>query len=524
MIGFAFPPFPFPYLILVGLVPYLYVIQQREGLAEINRFTYFTVFIFNIITLYWVGGWQPNSDPFLMIAGTTLFFFNPIVFLIPSTLYYFAKKIFNKNIALFLLPFFWVSFEFAYSLTDFRFPWLTFGNSLAYFTSYIQLAEIIGVYGLSLLIIYTNVFVYKSIHTFLNERRVNYIFISGVIILIIVPIIYGAYRINNYKISENRVKVGLIQPNFDPNEKWDAGNLNELIDTYFKLSEKALGEGAEIIIWPETALPVYLLAGGYANEVKKIREFVDSNNIFLLTGMPDATFYYNPEEAPKDAKPIRDGKILYTSFNSILLFSNRTEKIQKYEKIKLVPFGEKVPLVESFPFLGDWIKWNVGISGWNTGRDTTVFKVKTKAEAKVVKIGGVVCIESIYPDFCAAFVQKGAEIIAVVTNDSWYGDSSGPYQHKEISVLRAVENRRSVVRAANGGISCLIDPLGRTVAETKMYTRDYLVVDVPIETEKTFYTNHPLLVPLIASAFSLAVIILSLSIKIKKVYQRRLNE
>ena len=529
MIGFAFPPIPLPYLILVGLVPYLYVIQQREGLAEINRFTYFTAFIFNIITLYWVGGWQPNSDPFLMIAGTTLFFFNPIVFLIPSTLYYFAKKIFNKNIALFLLPFFWVSFEFAYTLTDFRFPWLTFGNSLAYFTSYIQIAEIIGVYGLSLLIIYTNVFVYKSIHTYLNERRVNYITISGVIILIIIPIIYGVYRINNYEISVNRVKVGLIQPNFDPNEKWDAGNLNEQIDTYFELSEKALTDGAEIIIWPETALPVYLLAGGYSNEVKRIHDFVDSNKISLLTGMPDATYFYNPEEAPKDAKPLRDGKILYTSYNSILLFSNGTEKIQKYGKIKLVPFGEKVPLVESFPFLGDWIKWNVGISSWNTGRDTTIFKVKTKAEEKAIKIGGVVCIEAIFPDFCAAFVQKGAEIIAVVTNDSWYGDSSGPYQHKETSVLRAVENRRSVVRAANGGISCLIDPLGRTVAETKMFIQDYLVVDVPIETEKTFYTNHPLLVPLIAAAFSIAIFILSLIIKLKKVimnkvYQRKLNE
>ncbi len=82
-----------PYLMFIGLVPYFFALQQRKGLGEINRLTYFTAFFFNIITLYWVGGWLPNSDPFLMIAGTTLFFFNPIVFLIPSTLYYFAKKI-----------------------------------------------------------------------------------------------------------------------------------------------------------------------------------------------------------------------------------------------------------------------------------------------------------------------------------------------------------------------------------------------------------------------------------------------
>ena len=115
-----------------------------------------------------------------------------------------------------------------------------------------------------------------------------------------------------------------------------------------------------------------------------------------------------------------------------------------------------------FPVLGKWIKWNVGISSWNTGQDTVVFNYLNKHE-KEIGIGGVICIESIYPDFISAFVEKGAEFIAVVTNDSWYGNSSGPYQHKEMQVLRAVENRRSLVRAANGGISCIVNPLGRTV-------------------------------------------------------------
>ena len=97
MIGLSYPPIPLPYLVFVAFVPYFIVIQKREGLADINRFTYFTAFIFNLITLYWVGGWLPNSDPFLMVAGTTLLFFNPVVFLIPSTLYYFTKKYVNKT-------------------------------------------------------------------------------------------------------------------------------------------------------------------------------------------------------------------------------------------------------------------------------------------------------------------------------------------------------------------------------------------------------------------------------------------
>jgi apolipoprotein N-acyltransferase len=508
LIGISFPPIPLPYLIFIGVVPYLFALQQREGLGEINRLTYFTAFFFNIITLYWVGGWLPNSDPFLMIAGTTLFFFNPIVFLIPSTLYYLAKKIFNKNIALLLLPFFWIAFEYAYSITDFKFPWLTLGNSLPYFTSYIQVAEFIGVYGLTLLIIFSNVFIYRSIHVYIKSKKFDKLSISIAAVILIIPIIYGNYIISNYSITEHEIRAGLIQPNLDPNEKWKAGNLEDQLNLYLDLSEQAISNGAQLLIWPETALPVYLLAGRYPNEVDRLHEFADSNNISILTGMPDATFYRDLDKAPEDAKPLRDGKMVYTSYNSVFLFSPNTKVVHKYGKIKLVPFGEKVPLVDELPFLGDWIKWEVGLSGWNTGRDTTVFNAMV--DEKIIKIGAVVCIESIYPDFTSVFVEKGAEFIAVVTNDSWYGDSSGPYQHKEISVLRAVENRRSVVRTANGGISCLIDPIGRTVAETKMYTKNHLVVDIPIEKEVTFYTKHPLLIPMAASAISLGIILMNL--------------
>ncbi len=514
MIGLSYPPIPLPYLVFVAFVPYLFVIQKREGLAEINRFTYFTMFIYNFITLYWVGGWLPNSDTFLMIAGTTLLFFNPLVFLIPSTLFYFTKKYVNRSLALYLFPLFWITFEFAYSLTDFNFPWLTLGNSLAYFTNYIQVADIIGVYGLSLLILFANIFVYKFKKDLLPNREINKTALAIFFTIIIIPIIYGNYKIVTFTPQDGSVKVGLIQPNIDPNEKWSDGNLNQKIESYLELSKKAIDVGAKIIVWPETALPVYLLAGNYPNEVNRINEFVDTNDISILTGMPDATFYYNIEEAPKYAKPIRNGEVMYTSYNSILLFNPNSRDVQKYGKMKLVPFGEKVPLVNSLPFLGDWIKWSVGMSGWNTGRDTTVFKVNV--EGNEMNVGGIVCIESIYPIFTSIFVNKGAEFLAVVTNDSWYGDTSGPYQHKEISVIRAVENKRSVVRAANGGISCLINPLGITIAETSMYTSDYLVVDVPLNRELTFYTANPWLIPVSASAISIVIILLSLFTKLKR--------
>ncbi len=512
--GISFPPFPFPYLVFFSFIPYLFVLQKRGTLASICRVTYLTTFVFTLLTLYWVGSWTKEADSFLMISGVLLMFVNPTLFLIPSTLYYFAQKIFNRRIALFLLPLFWTAFEYAYTLTDLRFPWLTLGNSLPHFNLFIQIADIIGANGLTLIILYINIFIYLAFMEIKRDRKLSVRYFRIAILIFIIPIFYGVYKSINYSEADKKIKVGLIQPNLNPWDKWSGGDINEQMDLYFNLSQKAIEHGAELIVWPESALPVYLLSGNYPVEVERIQSFVDSNKVFLLTGMPDINFYFNSTEIPKEAKKTKSG-VFYTSYNSILFFKLGTRQIDKYGKIMLVPFGEKVPFVEELPFLGDLIKWQVGISSWNVGKEKTVFKMNE------TKIGGVICIESIYPDFVAGFVEKGADVITVVTNDSWYGYSSGPFQHKDISILRAVENRRSVVRAANGGISCLINPMGNIVEQTELFTKTFLVVDAPVNSEKTFYTRFPLIIPMLSVAFALATIIFfiynKLSQKTKKI-------
>ncbi len=507
LLGLSFPPIPLPYLAFVAFVPYLLKLEKLSGLGEINRFTYFTAFIFNLVTLYWVGSWTPDADPFLLIAGTVLMFFNPLLFLIPSTLFYFAKKSFPLRFSVFLLPVFWVTYEYLYSVTEFRFPWLTLGNSLPYFNSFIQIADVVGAYGLSLLVFYINIFVFYNLKFYFTNKRISYSYLIIALILLIFPVIYGNIKIAEYTLPSSKVKVGLIQPNLNPWKKWQAGNLDEQLDLYLNLSRKAIEKGAQVLVWPETALPVFLLNGSYQKQLQRIHNFLDKNSVSLITGMPNAKFYFEPEKAPPDAKKIKNSKTLYTSYNSALAFNPYTVEVQTYGKIKLVPFGERVPYVEKLPFLGKWIKWNVGISSWNTGTDTTVFTLKIKDLNKIVRAAPLICIESIYPDFVASFVDKGAEFIAVVTNDSWYGNSSGPYQHKEISVLRAVENRRYVVRAANGGISCIIDPLGRTVKSSRMFERTVVVGDVYLLNEITFYTKHKLLIPTIVLFITVLVLL-----------------
>jgi apolipoprotein N-acyltransferase len=503
LMGISFPPFPFPcqLLMFIGLVPYFLVVEKREKLIDLNRASYIMGFVFSLITLYWVGSWQKEADTFLMISGGLLIFVNPVFFMIPTTLLYFSRNLFPKGIAIYLFPLFWITYEYLYMITDLSFPWLTLGSGLSQFHIFIQIADIIGAVGISLIVIYINIFIAKAIKAksfFPKSFRINIALAAGIFLFVIV---YGVFRLSTFKISDKKVKVGLIQPNIDPWKKWSNTNLHDLTSVYFDLSLQAVNKGAQVIFWPETALPVYLRDGGYDYVLNSIYSFLDKNNVSLISGMPDLIYYKSGDRMPEDVKYSKPGNYYYATYNAVLSFSPHGREIERYGKSKLVPFGERVPFVDQLPFLRDFIKWSVGISDWNVGRDTTVFKVPL-VNMDTLKINSLVCYESIYPYYIERFINKGADLISVVTNDSWYGNSSGPYQHKEMAVLRAVENRKTVVRAANGGISCIIDPLGRTLSESKMFTKTQITGDVFIQENETFFSKFPLILPVISLVFS----------------------
>jgi apolipoprotein N-acyltransferase len=518
--GLAFPPFPFPFtlLIFIGLIPYFIVIKKRTTLVSISRATFLFAFVFSLLTIYWVGSWSSESDPFLMMGGAALLLAYPCVMLIPSTLYYLAKKVFPKIDALWLFPFFWVTLEYLLTLTDLRFPWLLLGHGLAKFNLFIQGADIIGTFGLSLVAAYINVLLYKSYFEKEKSNKLNLFPASIAVLIFLLMMIYGVYRTSSFKISGKTIAIGIVQPDLNPWDKWEVGNLNSLLDLYFDLSEKAINDGAEVILWPETALPVYAFGGTFKFIEDSVFNFVNKNKVSLLTGMPHIVYYTDSTNTPEDAKYAKEGKFFYTTYNAVLLLNPGLRKIQRYGKMKLVPLGERVPFADLLPFLKDIFKWGVGLGSWNVGKDTTIFNVYGSTK-DTIKAGGLVCYESVDPVFVSAFVQKGAEIITVVTNDSWYGNTSGPFQHKDFAILRAVENRRSVVRCANGGISCIINGLGNIEAETELYTKTYLVGKVPVQNEGTFYSNNPAIVPVLSSVFSFWIFGMNILIWQKKKFK-----
>lgn len=492
MLGLSFPPFETGVLAVAAFIPFLILFDDIDGYRESFLFSYVTFFVFNLITVYWAGGFTHGKDLYLMAAGAMLIIVHPVFFSIPVLVWTAFRRQFGFKPALFALPFIWVAFEFIHAHSEVSFPWLILGNSQTYDLPVVQFISYTGAYGLSFWLLWLNVLLFvvyakvavrdwrpASIQTFAS--------LTGIVLLYLLPKFYGNVVLKNPPATSGKsLRVGVVQPNIDPFEKWQP-NSESQITVLQKLTRDAARERAELVLWPETAVPFYLLLPIHQSSFVQIRQQVDSLNIYLLTGIADAVYYQTGEEIPKSSKTSRTGQ-RYDTFNSSIMLSPNDGEIQKYAKNLLVPFAERVPYSEELSFLNA-MQWNFGMGGWNSGREATVFRLKTEALPEV-KFSNLICYESVYPGFVADFVKRGAQFLTVITNDSWWGNTSGAYQHKQFGILRAVENRRWIVQCANGGVSCFIDPFGHILHATEMYKEAVVVENIEPKTELTYYSQH----------------------------------
>lgn len=532
IMGAGFSPSPLPFLMFFGMIPYFMVIEKRQRFSEVNKATFLYIFLFGLFTIYWVGGFTQAKDAFLMTGGFILFFINPIAFLIPSTLYYLWREYIHRKSALFLLPFFWLWYEYLYTLTDWSFPWLQLHNGISGFISFIQIASLIGGWGLTLIIVYINVFLYYA-YSARKKRTYKFVMaLAGAAALIVLPLLYSIPGLSQTVADRTirQVSIGVVQPNLDPYDKWGEMQYTRILAQQLDKSRELMKSKPGIMLWPETAIPVYFMSPAFTILQDSVFRFVNDNGINLISGMPDIVYFNDGDKLPPDAKYSATGKFYYATYNAIIGFTPGQRTVQRYGKMKLVPFGEHVPFVDQFPIFGDFIKWGVGMTGWNVGRDTTVFRCKTKVSIlhptsnpeintvleDTVKIGAVVCYESIYSDLVTQLANKGAQFLVVVTNDSWYGNTSGPYQHRDFARLRAVETGREVVRCANGGISCVIDKYGRIKTQTGMYETALFTENINLWEGTTLFMQYPHLLVDLAAMLSLCTIAGALVVGIRK--------
>lgn len=463
-----FPRFDLEFIAWIALVPLLLSILIESDSRTAFRSGFTTGFIYFLGTTYWVVnsiyyyGRLPFYLSILILLGMVL------ILSLYIALFSFLYHLVFKTIALpssLLVPLLWTSLEIVRTYLLSGFPWSSLGYSQYRILPAIQIADITGVYGISFLIAMVNGAI-ADIFMFWKGKRI-FVF-SGAVFTIIILIVSLAYGFSKLKVSGTEsgkeVKVSVMQGNIDQDKKWEPRFQREVFDTYLRLTSNVLKDSPDIIIWPETATPFYFDRDkGYRDE---LINFVKENNIYLLFGT-------------QRVRSLVKGK--YTITNSAYLLSPSGEVSGIYDKIHLVPFGEYVPLKKVLFFIDKLVE---GIGDFSTGNTYTLF------EMPKVRFGTVICYEIIFPGLVRKFVNEGAEFMATITNDAWFGHTSAPYQHFSMAVLRAVENRVFIARAANTGISGFIDSNGRILKASDIFQEGTYTWDIKLSDEKTFYTRH----------------------------------
>ncbi|MHB8908728.1 MAG: apolipoprotein N-acyltransferase [Syntrophales bacterium] len=362
-------------------------------------------------------------------------------------------------------PLLWTILEYTRSHLLTGFPWENLAYSQYLHHNIIQISDITGTYGISFVILLINVILYDLLSTRYQKKfLVAEATIACIVITSIVS--YGHYRVEAIRglLKEApRLDVSLIQGNIDQNLKWNSLYQAQTIDIYRSLSVKSVGPGGGLIVWPETAAPFYFQQQNRMQEA--IVDIARTTRSALLFGSPS----YERE----------GGSTSY--MNSAFLLKSDGTLIGRYDKVHLVPYGEYVPLRSYFPFIGKLV---AGVGDFKPGKGFYPLSVDGH------RLGVLICYEGIFPEAAGDYKRKGAELLVNITNDAWFGKTSAPTQHLSMTAFRAVENRLYLVRAANTGISAIIDPTGKIVSRTGLFQRAVLRGEVKIIDEKTYYAAY----------------------------------
>jgi len=386
---------------------------------------------------------------------------------------------------IFFAPCFWVVLELLRTYILSGLPWCLLGYSQYRELDLIQIADHTGVYGVSFLIILVNVALAELILWLMPFfRRVHpaqlpWELLTTAAACLLLAWVYSASVLaeEDRTTSKPSVVVGVIQPNIDQAVKWDSEYRNETMQRFDHLTAR-LGTNTDLVVWPESATP-FVLEREQDYQLQLI-DWAARADAPILLGSPALRFY-------QDRRPYL--------LNSAYLLAPDGTLLGRYDKHHLVPFGEYIPLKSSLLFFLD--KLVEGIGDFEAGPGATLLSFTPKSlEAgnpsggRPVKFGVAICYEVIFPDLVRQFAANGAEFLVTITNDGWFGPSSAPAQHFSMVVFRSVENHLAFARSANTGISGFIDPFGRILDATPLFTEHALQESIPLGHSRTFYSYY----------------------------------
>ena len=457
--GIAQQPIFLGFIAWFSFIPIFYFLDNKIKFRDFLISGFLWGFIYHLTSIYWLSmniGTNIYLALFTMFLSVLILSFNSII--IFSILFIF-KKYYSKKY-LFFFPFIWVLIEYFRTYGIIGFPWVSIANTQTDYLILIQNAELFGIYGISLWILILNVILYKIIRNrLIIKKKISLVILS--ILIFLVPWLTGLALYLNTEINKNNnLSIGIVQPNIKLEEKKN-GSFNKNFNKILNLSNNLKDEKIDLIIWPESALPAYLLKA--ESSFRKIQIMLgDSTKLITGTTLFDK----------KDKK-----RVVY---NSIAYIDNK-KIIDYYNKIQLVPMAEYVPWSNIFSFLVDL---NIGQSNFSKGDEFNIFKYNN------FNFGSVVCYESTFPWIFKEFSKNGAEFMIIVTNDGWYESGPEPQQHSRQSIFRAIETRKPIVRCANTGISMIIDQAGNINCKLKLNKEGVLKASIFPNKKITFYNKY----------------------------------
>jgi apolipoprotein N-acyltransferase len=470
----AFPPASLYPLTFIAFLPLLWAL---EGISPKRAFFlgWASGSFFYILLLHWIvlnPAVESWVKPLLYLGVLLIGLFQGLFWAAPAAV---SRWLSDRT----RLPL-WVSFPALFTVFDWLrglgllgFTWGSPGYALARWTDAIQMASLGGLYLVTWWVVIVGGLVIWVARSFLKNfygndsanGQAKLIRISILSAVLILPPLFGLLMkkaVERLKFEAPKFTAALIQGNIEQGMRWDREFREYNWSQYRLLSLQAARQNPELVVWPETAMPFYLR---YENDFyREMLSLVDSSGLAILTGVPDVKTDFNT------------GRQEY--FNSAFLFLPGRGLAGEYAKSQLVPFGERFPFKEKIPGLRHV---NFGEGEWTPGADSVVL------DHPKARISCLICFESIFPAIARRQAARGSKLFVNITNDGWFGRSGAARQHAEMSVFRAVEQRRSVARCANSGVSMFVTPSGRICQPTDLYVQTVIVQSLPLMDYRTLY-------------------------------------
>lgn len=527
LLWLAWPARGFAPLLFVAWIPLLIVenhFVENKQLRKRKFFglTYLAFFLFNIFTTWWVAFAS-------IFGGAMAVILNTLFMSITVFIFHLAHRKFQKPYIYFFLIVIWITWEWLHLDWDLSWPWLTMGNGFAAYTRIIQWYEYTGVFGGTVWILTSNILLFliwknygfqlrkhSSLHT--NNGGIGKVLIAYWVALISIPILISITIYYSYQEKINPVNVVVLQPNIDPyNEKFGGMSGEDQLKKMLNISHAYVDSTTDYLIGPETSIPYSVWEDKISSntQVKFLKSYLNSfPKLTIITGAATDQLYPIGTHPSATARKFVDSEDYYDSYNTAMQI-NTTDKIDLYHKSKLVPGVEKMPFPALFKPI-EKLAIDLGGSSGSLGvqKEPSVFE--NKVSDKKIKVAPIICYESIYGEYVSKYVQQGATLLFIITNDGWWYDTPGYRQHFQYGRMRAIEMRRDIARSANTGISAIINQRGDVVEQTQWWVPTAIKATVNANDELTFYAKHGDYIAHASAALSVLILLLVIIIKPKK--------